>query len=62
MVTEGNRLSSLKMCVARHNRVGVLLRLVGDNSDKLLDLSANINHLLFEVKLVVKRDLVVAAS
>ena len=62
MVTEGNRLSALKVGVAGHNGVGVLLSLAGDHLYQTDDEIFNIDDLFFEVKLYVERDLVVAAA
>ena len=62
MMSEGDRLCSLKVGVARHNRVAVFLSLARDNLNQLNNELLYIYNLFFEVKLYVKRDLIVTAA
>ena len=62
MMTEGNRLCSLKVGITRHYGFAVLFSLVGDNLDEVNNEILNIDNLFFKVKLDVKRNLVVTAA
>ena len=50
------------MSISRHYGFAVLFSLVGDNLDKVNNEIFNIYNLFFEIKLNVKRNLVVTAA
>ena len=61
MVTEGYRLCSLQMSIARHNSICILLCLIAQNGDKLLYLSFEVQYFFFKIKPDINSYLIVPA-
>ena len=61
-MTEGDRLGTLEMRVARHDGFGVLLRLVAEHVQQFFEVGENLVSLLAKMQANVERHLIVAAA